>query len=121
MTLKTLVASDINYEKYGDNDRSDKDDVVCVWQRVWFVDTFDSCLCLTTPKIVCHAGSWVLMIEMIEMMLIWTVKMILTRMVMMMISHSSTCKDGTWQLPVLNNANKRLRYWSSDYKYRWKY
>jgi len=31
---------------------------------------------------------------------------------------SSTCKDGTWQLPVQNNANKRLRYWSSDYKYR---
>merc|ERR1712181_63156 len=31
---------------------------------------------------------------------------------------SSTCADGTWKLPVYNNANKRLRYWSSDYKYR---
>jgi len=31
---------------------------------------------------------------------------------------SSTCADGTWQLPVYNNANRRLRYWSSDYKYR---
>jgi len=31
---------------------------------------------------------------------------------------SSTCADGTWQLPIYNNANKRLRYWSSDYKYR---
>jgi len=31
---------------------------------------------------------------------------------------SSTCADGTWQLPIYAPADKRLRYWSSDYKYR---
>ena len=52
-----------------------------------------------------------------------TMLMMLMIMMMMMnmmttMTCSSTCADGTWKLPVYNNANKRLRYWSSDYKYR---
>ena len=55
----------------------------------------------------------ILMMMMMAMML--TMLMI---MMMTMMTCSSTCADGTWKLPVYNNANKRLRYWSSDYKYR---
>ena len=31
---------------------------------------------------------------------------------------SSTCAAGTWRLAV-PVGHKNLRYWSSDYKYRW--
>ena len=36
----------------------------------------------------------------------------------MVMMYSSTCAEGTWKLPIYTKANKRLRYWSSDYKYR---
>ena len=38
--------------------------------------------------------------------------------IMIIKTYSSTCADGTWELPVYAPADKRLRYWSSDYKYR---
>ena len=57
---------------------------------------------------------------MLTMLMIMKMMMKTKMMVMvtMTMTYSSTCADGTWKLPVYNNANKRLRYWSSDYKYR---
>ena len=32
--------------------------------------------------------------------------------------HSSTCSAGSWELSVRDGAQKKLNYWSSDWKYR---
>ena len=33
--------------------------------------------------------------------------------------HSSSCKPGSWELVIPPDSQKRLLYWSSDFKYRW--
>ena len=32
--------------------------------------------------------------------------------------HSSSCAPGSWRLAIPANSQKRLLYWSADYKYR---
>ena len=33
--------------------------------------------------------------------------------------NSSSCKPGSWELVIPPDSQKRLLYWSSDFKYRW--
>ena len=60
----------------------------------------------------------VVLTKMAAMMRMMVMVTMMAMMMMAMMTYSSTCAEGTWKLPIYNNANKRLRYWSSDYKYR---